>query len=78
VVFCLPFYSTGVPWESDFDWNAFNYTPLVVGVVAVAIGLAWFLGMNKRYTGPIRTIEFDEGMGIREEKPAEPPATPAG
>jgi amino acid transporter len=78
VVFCLPFYSTGVPWESDFDWNAFNYTPLVVGVVAVAIALAWFLGMNKRYTGPIRTIEFDEGMGIREEKPAEPPATPAG
>ena len=25
--------------------------------------------MNKRYTGPIRQIEFDEGMGIVEEKP---------
>ena len=31
VVLCLPFYSTAVPWEDDFDWNAFNYTPLVVG-----------------------------------------------
>jgi hypothetical protein len=34
--------------------------------------------MNKRYKGPIRTIEFDEGMGIAEEKPvdsAEPPDT---
>ena len=36
VVFCLPFFSTGVPWEDDFDWNAFNYTPLVVGVVGLA------------------------------------------
>jgi hypothetical protein len=34
-------------------------------------------GMNKRYKGPIRTISFDEGMGITEidEPPeAEPPA----
>jgi amino acid transporter len=80
VVFCLPFYSTGVPWESDFDWNAFNYTPLVVGVVAVAITLAWFGGANKRYKGPIRTIEFDEGIGIAEEEPVEeeqPPTAPA-
>ena len=36
-----------------------------------APGLAWVLGMNKRYTGPIRQIEFDEGMGIVEEKPAD-------
>jgi len=78
IVFCLPFYSTGVPWESDFDWNAFNYTPLVVGVVAVAITLAWFGGANKRYKGPIRTIEFDEGMGIKEiDEPEQPPAEPA-
>jgi hypothetical protein len=36
--------------------------------------------MNKRYKGPIRTISFDEGMGITEEKPVDtsepPPATP--
>jgi undecaprenyl pyrophosphate phosphatase UppP len=70
VVFCLPFFSTGVPWEDDFDWNAFNYTPLVVGVVGVGIALAWFLGMNKRYTGPIRQIEFDEAVGIKSEEPA--------
>jgi amino acid transporter len=74
VVLCLPFYSTGVPWESDFDWNALNYTPLVVGAVFLGTFLAWELGAKKRYKGPIRTIEFDEGMGIREEKPAEPPA----
>ena len=25
--FNLPFSSSGVPWESDFEWSLFNYTP---------------------------------------------------
>ena len=81
IILSLPAYSAGVPWESDFDWKLFNYTPLVVGLVLLGTGLAWVLGMNKRYTGPIRQIEFDEGMGIVEEKPADrepPPPAPAG
>jgi amino acid transporter len=76
VVLMLPFSSLGVPWEGDFDWSFFNYTPLVVGVVLLGTGLAWVFGMNKRYAGPIRQVEFDEGMGIVEEKPAEPEAPP--
>jgi amino acid transporter len=77
---CLPAYSNGVPWESDFDWNFFNYTPLIVGVVLLGAGLAWVLGMNKKYTGPIRQLEFDEGMGVVDDKAepeAPPPAAPA-
>jgi amino acid transporter len=77
---CLPAYSNGVPWESDFDWNFFNYTPLVVGIVLLGAGLAWVLGMNKKYTGPIRQLEFDEGMGVADDKAepeAPPPAAPA-
>jgi amino acid transporter len=76
IILCLPAYSTGVPWEDDFDWAFFNYTPLVVGVVLLGAGLAWILGARDRYTGPIRQIEFDEGMGIVEEKPIEPEAPP--
>jgi amino acid transporter len=74
ITLMLPAYSTGVPWESDFDWNFFNYTPLVVGVVLLGAGLAWVFGMNKRYTGPIRQVEFDEGMGIVAEKSGPAPA----
>ena len=34
IYFNAPFSSAGVPWESDFDWSLFNYTPVVtVGVV---------------------------------------------
>jgi amino acid transporter len=79
IILCLPAYSAGVPWESDFDWKLFNYTPLVVAIVLIGAGLAWLLGMNKRYQGPIRQIEFEgEGMGIIEEKPAEPAQPPPG
>jgi amino acid transporter len=79
IYFCLPFYGpAAVWWDDTFDWNAANFTPLVLGVLVVAISLAWVLGMNKRYTGPIRTIEFDEGLGITKEEPIEPepPAEP--
>ena len=79
IYFCLPFYGpAAVWWDGQFDWNAANFTPLVLGVLFIAISLAWVLGMNKRYTGPVRTISFDEGMGIAEEKPVEPepPAPP--
>jgi hypothetical protein len=53
-----------------------------VGVTFLGIWLAWILGANKRYTGPVRTIEFEgEGMGIKEidepDSPSEPPAAPA-
>jgi amino acid transporter len=78
IYFCLPFYGpAAVWWDDQFDWNAANFTPLVLGVLIIAISIAWVAGMNKRYKGPIRTVEFDEGMGITEEKPVdqeEPPA----
>jgi amino acid transporter len=60
IVLCLPAYSNGVPWESDFDWSFFNYTPLVVGVVLIGTWLAWVLGAKNSYKGPVKTIEEDE------------------
>ena len=73
IYFCLPFYGPAAVWWDDaFDWNAANFTPLVLGGLAIAIALAWVLGMRNRYTGPVRTIEFDEGMGVKEID--EPPA----
>jgi hypothetical protein len=31
-------------------------------------GIWWFAGARKRFTGPVRNIEFDEAMGIVEEE----------
>ena len=46
-------------WKSDFDWSFFNYTPLVVALVLIGTGLAWVLGANKSYKGPVKTLEED-------------------
>ena len=80
IILSLPAYSPACRGSPTSTGSFFNYTPLVVGVVLLGDGLAWVLGMNKRYKGPIRQIEFDEGMGVVEEKPADgepPPAAPA-
>jgi amino acid permease len=55
----LPFTHTAVPWNSDFDITAFNYTP---GVLAVGILVAiwWQVSAKHKYTGPVRTLEEDE------------------
>jgi len=59
IILCLPFSSLGVPWESDFDWSFFNYTPLMVGIVLLGTGLAWALGAKNSYKGPVKTLEED-------------------
>ena len=53
-----------------------NYAPLAVGGVFIAVGLWWLLSAKNHFTGPVRTISFDEGVGIVEEDTFEPP--PAG
>ena len=68
IYFCLPFYGPDAVWFSDnFSADFANFTPAGHGRPGDRDHIAWFLGMNKRYTGPIRQIEFDEGMGIKEE-----------
>jgi amino acid transporter len=54
--FNAPFSSTGVPWENDFDWSTFNYTPVVTGGVFVAVGLWWLLSARKTFKGPRQTV----------------------
>jgi amino acid transporter len=78
VIFCLPFTPAAVPWNDEFDWSAVNYAPLMVGGVILAVGIWWLVDAKNKYSGPVRTISFDEGMGITEEEEfeGEPPAEP--
>jgi amino acid transporter len=62
--FNLPFSSLGVPWESDFDWSAFNYTPPVTLGLAIVVGVWWMVSARKWFTGPRQTIsEIDAEIG---------------
>ena len=79
IAFSLPFTPAAVPWNDEFDWNAFNYAPVMVGGVFLIVGIWWLLSAKNTYHGPVRTIEFDEGAGIiaDEPPPPPPPAAPA-
>ncbi len=73
IYFNLPFSSSGVPWESDFEWSLFNYTPVVTGGLAIIIGLWWWLSARKWFTGPKHTIqEIDQEIGAPPPHPEAP------
>jgi amino acid transporter len=55
--FNLPFSSSGVPWESDFEWSLFNYTPVVTIGVFIAVGIWWLVSARHWFKGPRRTVE---------------------
>jgi amino acid transporter len=64
VYFNLPFSSSGIPWESDFEWSLFNYTPVVTGGVFLAIGIWWWVSAHRWFKGPRHTVEqIDAELG---------------
>jgi len=73
IYFNLPFSAQGVPWEDDFDWNLFNYTPVVTGGLAIVIGLWWVLSAKNWFTGPKHTVtEIDAEIGPPPPLPESP------
>jgi amino acid transporter len=78
--FNMPFSSSGVPWESDFDWSLFNYTPVVTGGVFLLVGAWWLLSARHTFTGPRHTVqELEAELGESDgPAPGGPAAAPAG
>ncbi|MGN6557196.1 MAG: amino acid permease, partial [Solirubrobacterales bacterium] len=73
IIFCLPFVPAAVPWGGEFEWEAFNYAPLTVGVVILLAGIAWVAKARKHFTGQVREIEIEEAIGPEPEVgPARP------
>jgi amino acid transporter len=54
IVFILPTYQGGIPFKANFDWLAFNYTPLMVGGAFLLFGGWYVLSARKWFKGPIR------------------------
>jgi amino acid transporter len=60
IIFCLPFYPSGVPGNSAFTWTNVNYAPLVVVFVMLVVTIWYFGWANKTFKGPVRTIDLPE------------------
>jgi amino acid transporter len=68
----LPTAPVAVPWDSSFDWKYFNYAPLTVLIVILAVGLWWLLSARRTFTGPIREVDLDEEIGAPPRFPEAP------
>jgi amino acid transporter len=55
--FDMPFSSAGVPWESDFEWSLFNYTPVVTFGLFAIVGIWWLVRARHTFKGPRTTVE---------------------
>jgi amino acid transporter len=63
--FNLPFSSSGIPWEDDFEWSLFNYTPVVTGGLFAIVGIWWLVSAHKTFKGPRTTVkELDEEVAV--------------
>jgi len=70
VIFILPLYPAGVPWNDEFSWSFVNYAPLVTGGMTLAVGLWWLLSAKKTFTGPKHTIaEIDAELAADAHDP---------
>jgi amino acid transporter len=77
IVFVLPSYYLGVPWNTGFDWNYVNYTPLPVLAAFLLFGGWYVLSARKWFKGPVRqgTDEELERIEAEFEAPLAAPET---
>ena len=67
IIFCLPFTPLAVPWNDEFNWESFNYAPLMVGVVMLFAAVTWFASARKHFTGQVREIDLEKEIGPEPE-----------
>lgn len=69
IVFMLPIYGpNSIPFTKNFDWNLFNYTPVMVGAAFILFGGWYLLSAKKWFKGPIRMGSEEELERLEEEQ----------
>jgi amino acid transporter len=67
VIFCLPTSQAGVFFKHGFSWSSVNYAPIVTIAVMLGVTLWYVLAAKRKFTGPVRTLEFaDDGVTVAE------------
>jgi amino acid transporter len=81
VLFSLPLYKVGLPWDDNFTWDFTNYTVLWFAGIGLVFGGWWALSAKRWFKGPVRMGTEEELERLEEEQRARfelpPEATPA-
>jgi amino acid transporter len=68
IIFVIPLYKVGLPWEDNFDWRFSNYTLLWFAGIGLVFGGWWVLSARKWFEGPIRMGTEEELERLEEEQ----------
>ena len=68
VLFILPLYEVGMPWDDDFSWEFTNYTILWFAGIGLVFGGWWLLSARKWFEGPVRMGTEEELERLEEEQ----------
>jgi amino acid transporter len=60
IVFFAPFAYAGIPWNTGFDWNLFNYTLVTVGGAFLLFAGWYALSAHEWFKGPVREGSEEE------------------
>ena len=60
IIFIIPLYKVGLPWNEPFDWRFTNYAVLWFAGIGLIFGGWWFVSAKNWFKGPVR-------MGTEEE-----------
>ncbi len=68
VVFLIPLYKVGLPWNDPFDWRFTNYAVLWFIGIGLVFGGWWFISARKWFKGPVRMGTEEELERMEEEQ----------
>jgi hypothetical protein len=68
IIFIIPLYKVGLPWEDNFDWRFTNYTILWFAGIGLVFGGWWVLSARKWFKGPVRMGTEEELERLEEEQ----------
>ena len=54
VLFSLPLFKAGLPWDPNFSWSLTNYTILWFAGIGLFFGGWWVLSAKNWFKGPVR------------------------
>ena len=60
ILFSLPLFKAGLPWDKDFSWSLTNYTVLWFAAIGLCFGGWWVLSAKNWFKGPVRMGSDEE------------------